>query len=406
MRPIDQNTLNALTGSRSGDGITVYVWYGGQLAYPDPLPVSAWQMDWDVTRQIQTLSLDVTDKDGKLAPWLLEDPLGAGGSRLQVIYRVGGAGVVNMGWYRITNPKPAETWRRYVIDAAGQVNIDSPIPNGKAHVLIPGGATVKVTADDLGIIIANDQLLAPDSPQGASPTILSEIRRLLADRVPVVTAAGVVDRAVNATLIYQQDRLNTVQDLCSRIGCAYRMNGNGQFEVYPLATQTPAWTIKGGAEGVLVDVNRSQSITGLYNVFITNGTATVNGQQVPVRGVAQISAGPLRAGGPHGNYPTFYTSTMLTTQAECNAYAITMRDTQLAGLTMDLAVTCLPNPALQEGDWVTVANPVVNGQTATLNGKVKTMSLKSAGTSVDRMALTVQCSYTDVQAAIGGVYRG
>jgi hypothetical protein len=77
----------------------------------------------------------------------------------------------------------------------------------------------------------------------------------------------------------------------------------------------------------------------------------------------------------------------------------------LAGLTVDLTVTCLPNPALQQGDWVTVANPVVNWQTVTLNGRVKTMHLESNRNTVAPMTLTVECTYTDVQAALGSVNR-
>jgi hypothetical protein len=411
VRLIDSNTLNALNGSRAGDRITVYAWYNGQLAYPDPLPVSAWSMDWDATRTVQTMTLDVTDKDGKLAPWLLEDPLGVGGTRLQVTYQVGGAGTINMGWYRITQSAPAETWRAYIINNAGQINTDSPIPNGKSLAVIPGGATIHLTADDLGVVIGNARLLAPDSPQGSAPTILSEIRRLLTDIVPVATTAGVTDRAVNKTLIYQQDRLAAVADLCSRITCDYRLNGNGQFEVYPITAQAPVWAVKGGPEGALVQVARDQKIDTLYNIFVAQGTATVTKpdgttQQVPIQSIAQITTGPLRVNGPHGNYPTFYSSTMLTTQAECDAYAQTMRDTQLHGLTTDLQVTCLPNPAIQQGDWVTVASPVVNNQTVTLAGKVKTMHLASNGNSVAPMTLTVECTYADVQAALGTVNRG
>ncbi len=409
MRGIDKNTLAALTGSRQGDGITAYVWYAGKLAVPTPLPISAWGLDWDITRQVQSGSVTVADVGGKLAPWLLEDPLGVGGSRLQITYQVGGAGTVNLGWYRITQSQPTEAWRSYTIDNLGQINPNSPIPPGKRRIDVTGGAKITLNIQDLGVVIANDQLEAPDSPRTA--TVVSEVVRLLDGIVPVVSAPGVVDRSVNSTLVYQGDRLNAVQDLCKRISCDYRMNGNGQFEIYPVAAQTPLWTVQGGPEGALVSVDRSQSLDGLFNVFIADGTATVTRSdgttaQVPIRGRAAISSGPLRAGGPHGNYRKFYSSTMLTTQAQCDAYAAVMRDTQIAGLTTDLVIQCLPNPSLQQGDWVTVAAPVVNGQAVTLNGRIKTMSLKSVGNSVDKMTLTVACSYADVQTVMGGVFRG
>jgi hypothetical protein len=96
---------------------------------------------------------------------------------------------------------------------------------------------------------------------------------------------------------------------------------------------------------------------------------------------------------------------MLTTQAQCNEYAMTMRDTQVRGLTQDLMVRCLPNPALQQGDWVTVASPLVNSQIMTLTGKVKKMDLRSLGNTVDAMELVVECSYADVQRAMSTVVR-
>jgi hypothetical protein len=405
VRDIDQTTLNALNGSRTGDTVTVWAWYDGKLAWPEPLEVSQWSMDWDGTRQVQNLTLTIADPTGKLSPWLFEDPLGVGGTRLQVTYQVGGAGVVNMGWYRVTQSAPTERWTPYLIDNLGQVNPGTPIPKDKTLILSLGGSTVQVTGQDLAVEVANNRLLAPDSPQGASPTILSELARLLDGIVPVVTYGTVTDRSVNKTLIYQDDRLNAVQDLCKRITCDYRMNGDGQFEVYPITKQSPVWTIAGGPEGVLVEVDRNQDLNGLYNVFVADGTTTANNQQTPIRGIARIDGGPMRAGGPHGTYPVFYSSTMLTTQAQCDAYAATMRDTQIKGLTTDLKVKCLPHPALQVGDWVTVAAPVINQQVVAVVGMVKTMALQSSGSAVQAMQLTVECAYADVQLAFGKVNR-
>ncbi|WP_307035727.1 hypothetical protein [Arthrobacter sp. B3I4] len=391
-----------MTGSRSGEGITVYVWYGGRLAYPDALPVSDWQFSWDRTRQVQTFDITVADKDGKLAPWLLEDPLGVGGSRLQVRYNVGGAGSINLGWYRITRPSPDERWHSYRIDDAGRVNPDSPVPAGKKDVLVSGGATIRVQANDLAVMIKADQLLAPESPQGANPTVVGEIRRLAGDIVPVVAAAGVTDRPVNKTLIYERDRLDAIQALCKSIACDYRMNGEGQLEVYPVTKQAPVATLKGGEEGLLVKVDREQQYDGLYNRFVVTGTGT----DTPVRAIAEITAGPLSVYGPHGRVPTFYESNMISTRDQAYDYARTMKDTHLAGLTVDLKVTCLPIPHVQQGDWVNVGNPVVNGQAFTLAGMVKAINQPSNGTVPGPCTVVVECSYTDVQTALAGVDRG
>lgn len=399
MRQLDSNTLNALYGSRSGEKLTAYVWYGGRLAYPDPLPVSNARFSWDRTRQIQTVSLTVADPDGLLAPWLYEDPLGVGGSRLQLRHDVGGAGSINIGWYRITAPRPAERWRSYTINDAGRINVDSPIPAGKKQVLVSGGATVEVQAADLAILLKNDPLLAPESP-GAGATVVNEIIRLAGTTVPVKVAAGVVDRAVNTTLVHERDRLDAMQALCKSISCDYRMTGDGQLEVYPIAKQAAVATLRGGAEGLQVEVDRSQQLEGLYNTFVVDGTATDR----PVRAVVQITTGPLRVGGPHGRYTKFYESNMIATQEQAINYAMQMRDTHLAGLTVDLRVTCLPVPHLEIGDWVNVGNPVVGGQQVTLAGMIKSID-QPWSTVPGQATVVVECSYADVQQVIGSVTR-
>lgn len=406
MRSIDDNTLNALNGSRPGDTITAYVWRGGKLLTPDPLNVTKWGASWDVTRQVQTFTADVADPSGALVPRLFEDTLGVGGSTLQVRYQVGGAGSVNLGWYRITNTKPEESWRTYVIDSLGNITPDTPIPPGKKLAYVSTGSTITLACEDLAGNIARDRLEAPESPQGASPTIISEITRLTRDIVPVVTYAGVVDRAVNKTLIMKDDRLNSVQDLCKRIACDYRMNGNGQLEVYPITTTAPVWAIHGGPEGVLVSVDWEQNIFGMYNVFIADGTATLNGQDYPIRGRASIQSGALAELGDFCRVQEFYSSTMLTNQADCDAYAVTMRDTFIQSLTVVLNVVCSPNPALQQGDTVLVAAPVVDNQVVNIIGNVLAMEISSNGNTVGAMKLSVVCPYQSVANVFRGVYRG
>ena len=403
MRTIDPNTLAALKGSRTGDQVTVSAWYGGQLAWPEPLKVAAWSTDDDDSREWATLNLTIEDPTGELAPWLLEDPLGVGGARLQVIYQVGGAGTVNLGWYRIQRSVPEEAWAAYTITEAGTITPGSPVPPGKRLAAVPMGATIQITAYDLASVVAADRFVAPESPQGASPTVIGEIRRLLFGRVPVTVLPGVTDVAVNKTLIYQQqaDRWAAVEDLAQRLTAGVRMNGDGQCEVYPLTNTGTPTLLYGGPEGVLVSVNRGQDATSvpLYNMFVADGTAAANAQQAPVRGVAEISGGPLRVDGPNGRVPKFYSSTMITTQSQADRYAAQMRDTQLGGLTTDLRVECAPMPHLMKGDWVTVYAPRTGTGATPLTGRVVAVSLKGARTAVDRMSLTVRCSYTDVQAA-------
>jgi hypothetical protein len=400
VRPIDSNTLAALKGSRTGDQLTVWSWYNGDLAWPEPLKIASWAATWDENRP-GNLSLTVADPTNQLAPWLLSDPLGVGGARLQCIYQVGGAGTINLDWHRVARSKPKQRWVTYTISDLGVVTPGTPIIPGQRITRVPAGATIDVTGNDLSLMIANDRFIAPESPAGGSPTVIGEIKRLLKDRVPVAVLSGVVDTGVNTTLIYQQqaDRWAACEDLAKRIGAAVRMNGDGQAEIYPITSASVA-TLIGGPEGLQVSVDTEQDYDGTYNYFVADGTATVNGQQQPIRGTASITGGELAFGGPHGRYPTFYSSTMLNTQAAADAYAAQMRDTQIAGLTTDLYVEALPMPHLQIGDWVTVPTSRIDGMAPPLTGRIVHMELKGTQTTVDRMTLTVRCNYYDVQTAL------
>lgn len=396
MRPIDDDTERALSGSRAGDRLVVWCWYGGRLAVEEPLPVSAWGLSGDTGRKAASLSLSVDDPSGELAPWLLEDPLGVGGARLQCTYIVGGAGSIPLGWYRITRSEPSEQWRAYLIDEGGTVTPDTPVPDGKRLAVVPGGASVSVSADDLAVVLDLDRLIAPESPP-ASATVVSEIQRLCAGILPVKVSAGITDVGVSEQLVYdgQTPRLEAIQDLAARVSAGVRLDGDGFLNVYPV-TSEPVAVLKGGPEGLLVRVDRSQDISGLYNRFIVDGTAD---SERPVRAVADVAAGPLRVGGPHGTVPKFYSSQLIATQDQAEEYAKELRDTQLAGLTTDLKVTCAPLPHLEVGDWVSVFNPVVDGRVVSLDGRVVALSLRGGADGTQAMDLTVQCSYTAVQAA-------
>lgn len=404
MRQIDDASKRALRGSRAGDKIVAFARYGSTV-HPDPIPISSYAFNWDATRQVQSFTCGVADNTGALAPWLLEDPLGVGGAVLDLRYEIGGTGTqINMGPYRIAQNRPAERWLSYIIDNKGQINVDSPLPNDKQLKLVPGGATIDITAYDIGLTVKKDRLIAPESPPtGTSPTVVSEVTRLLRDICGVTVAAGVTDIPVSPNIIYERERMDAVQDLCKRIFCDYRFTGEGLLEIYSILDQTPLETLAGGPEGLLVRVDRSQDLEGLYNRFVVDGTRELeDGKSEPVRSVVDIDSGVLSITGPHGRVPEFYSSTMITSQAQADAYATQMALSQLTGLTVDLQVIALPMPHLQHGDWITVATPVVDGDPVPLVGRVKSMVLKSGkGLAPAPMELVVQCSYWTVQQIIG-----
>ena len=395
---IDDESRAALDGSRPADELVVWAWYDGQLAHPDPLGIASWSLQGSAdpdTKVQQQLSLKVQDPDGTLSPWLFDDPLGVGGVELHVMYRIGGAGVVNRGRFRVQDNSPKESYRKYAVAEYGYRQADSPTAPHERNVMVPSGAVIDLNAVDLTANVDRDRLLAPESPKGTSPTVLGEFTRLIGDHFPTVVADGVLDRAVSKTLVYDRERLEACQDLLASISARYRMGGDGECEVYPLVPGVPVWRVEPTAG--LVEVNRTQSLDGLYNMWVVAGKENAKGK--PVRGSSSLTFGPLRNSGPHGRYPYFYSSEMITSAQQANEYAATLQAQHMAKLAVELEVTTIPRPEIQPGDSIEVGCPVAAGHVVYIPGEV--VSKAESGSPIPTPTkFTVSCSYADLQAAL------
>ncbi|KQQ98034.1 hypothetical protein ASF74_14980 [Arthrobacter sp. Leaf145] len=394
MRLIDELSLDALEGSRPADSLTVWAWRGDSLVVTEPLEVISWGFEdqaGDNVKVSQRISLTVADPDGSLGAWRLDDPLAVTGARLQIIYRVGGAGAVNYGMYRLTSNEPDEVTEFRVIDEYGYIEPDGLLEPHKRRVPVTR-SVVKLEAVDLTVEPDRDRFEAPESP-GMGATVISEVKRLLNPYFPVVVDPGVGDVSVSRQLVFDRERLEAVQDLLGRVSARYRMGGDGECHLYPRAAE-PVWRV-GPSEG-LVRVQRKQSFDGLYNRWVVEGKEEGSGN--PVRSSVSIDSGPLKYGGPHGRVPFFYSSEMITSTAAAVLYAIELRAQFIASLALELSVECVPRPELQAGDRIEVGCPF-DGRLAWIPGEIT--SIKRSGTTVPGpTSLTVACAYGDVIAAL------
>lgn len=395
MRLIDEASLAALGGSRPADSLLVWAWRDGSLVVPEPLKVINWSAQDDAGDSVkvgQKLSLTVADPDGTLGAWRFDDPLSVAGTRLQVIYRVGGAGAVNFGWFRVVGNEPMTAHDSRVLAEYGLVVPDSETAPHERRVFTTTGI-VKLECVDLTFDVDRDRFAAPESP-GPGATALSEFGRLTEDYFPTVIDPGVTDVALSGQLVFDRERLEACQDLLSRVSARYRMGGDGECHVYPADTAS-VLRVEPGAS--LVSVSRKQSVDGLYNQWIVEGKDAAGG--APVSGSALIESGPLRFGGPHGKAPFFYSSEMITNRVEADEYAGRLREEFLASLAVELAVEVAPRPELQAGDRIEVGCPVVGGHVAYFPGSIT--SIRRSGSTVPAgTSLTVSCSYADVSAAL------
>jgi hypothetical protein len=370
--------LEAFTGSLTSARLEVHSWYEGYLLKQN-LPVESWAMTWDGhdTATVQgKLDLQVADADGSLSPWGWDEALSAGGSRLQTTLNVNGL-ATDLGWWLITDNTPQETWR---VAGAGLEWVST-------------GSSIPVSAEELTRLAADDKFWAPEASLPGA-TVISEVRRLLRDWVPVVVGAGVSDRVLPDGFVYKDDRAAHVLDLLRSINCWYRMTGDGALEVYSQARPlTPAWQIRGRAGGALVRINREQHRGDIINGVVSTG----NDPSVEIKKIAQLESGPLRYGGPFGRRIEEHTAIASTTsgvQDDANTYL----DNKVRGKVLSLKVTCLPHPGLQIGDWVLVAQPVIDGAEFDLVGLVTSVRLSGSTEGLDPMQLTVDVSAEDAQA--------
>jgi hypothetical protein len=340
------------------------------------------------------LSLKVADPDGGLSPWLFHDPLGVGGVVLQVIYRVGGAESLNLGWFRVEGNKPSGSAVAYTIPEYGYIEADSPRAPHERLVMVPGGGMVDVSAVDLTSNVDRDKLITPESPK--TTTVLAEVARLIGDYFPVVVESGVTDQPVAKTLVFEKERLEAVQDLLSSINARYRMGGDGEMRVYPITPGPVVWRVEPTAG--LVEVSREQSVDGLYNVWVVTGKEDGTGR--PVSAVATIKSGPLRVDGPHGRVPYFYESEQITSQSGAQKYAETLRDRQETAYAVELTVVTAPRPEIEAGDRIEVGCPVKEGHIMYLPGEV--LSVSAGGSPLPGpTTFKVSCSYKDIFDAQG-----
>jgi hypothetical protein len=380
-----EDLASIVSGTTVGDRLEVWAWRDGELVVDHALDVSDWSLDWDASRQVQgQLSLTVRDPDGTLAPWGLSDPLGPGGSRLQVTAVIGVRGEpvrVPLGWWRIRAADSDETWRVY--------------STGGGLVRVSGGGSVSLQADEE---TATALLARLDAETVVESAVVAEVRRLLEDVCPVAVHADVADGPVQSGYVYDESRMDGVQDLLDMIRAEYRMAGDGSLEIVPAEGVGPVWTIEGGEGGALVRAVRALSDEGVYNAVVSTGE---DSQGRPLVGRAFITDGALAWAGPFGQVPMFHQA-VAKTAAGVQLDAETTLATHRSSGEVDLAVQCLTHPGIQLHDLVTVAASTTAG-VQPLVGRVVGMRMQSGSKSMD---LTVRVPADSLEAVAWAVHRG
>jgi len=302
--------------------------------------------DYDADVQAQ-LSATIADATGELVPKDFADALAPFGSELHVSMSASVSGIeviepLSIGWFRIQEPESTVRWRY-----------------GSNGLWRSGGAQISVTALDRMSILSDANFVTVNQP-GSTATVLSEIRRLADNMVPMGDIdPGLTDKSVPSSVVYQESRVQALTDLVQVIGGHLWFDDNGALTV-SIPTQygaSPVWTFTCGPTGDILEYSVKMTRDGVVNAVVAQGETETDHAQI--QGVAYDTdpKSPTRWGGPFGQVPITFASPLMTTAAMCQAGAQTRLNNYRRGREREYTVSTVPNFLLQLDDPVQAILP-------------------------------------------------
>lgn len=295
-----------------------------QEVLADDVPVKSGRVTWSLGQQVQSsLSLTVPYQsvvEGRTVRWRPaadpRHPLARYGQVLDVSLLVDGL-LVRLGRFRI------EDWN----DSTQGISISA--------------AGMMQAVDD-------DRLLVPTGPRDGG-TLRSEFTRLTPSYMPVSFDLALVDRACPKAMEWDENRLNALYEIADAWPARLREDAWGGLQVLPPLPEVPApvVTLTDGEGGTVIDAPTSDSREGAANVFVARSSA----DGVEAWAVSRVDSGPMSASGPYLPVPTFFSSPLLLTEAQCLAAANARRSSSTRSSTVR-KVTLAPDPRIELDDPV------------------------------------------------------
>lgn len=214
-------------------------------------------------------------------------------------------------------------------------------------------STLSVQAADLATLIQDDRFLQPASPAAGS-TYAQAFAQIVGGILPVYTDPALPALAYPA-VVWDRDRDVVLSELCRAWGARWYVDHTGTVcavpDYPPIDEGTPPdFTITDGVDGIITDRARGAERGALFNVVSVTGALGVDGAAAP-HAVAEITdpASPVYPRGPYGAVPRFYSSDLITTQAQADGTAQRMRN-EMARFGRVESVGMVPDPAVELGD--------------------------------------------------------
>lgn len=330
MRPVSASFLSTLTGShtmtsraRVCDTFQTGVDPAGQ-----DIPVMAGQVTLDGTADIRG-SVDLTTDGTGMWPT-------SGGALLLAPY--GNELFVERGvQYSSTDVEYC---------SLGYFRIETP--DQKA----PPDGPIRIVGKDRMAGIVDARLLTPIQFVAAT-TYGTVVTQLVTEVYPSATivwddASNTV--AIGRDIIADEDRYGFLDDLVRSLGKIWYWNHRGELSITAIPPVTePVWDVQAGAGGVLISVSRQLTRVGVYNAVVATGEGADTTDPVRAVAIDNNPYSPTYFYGRFGPVPKFYSSPLLTFDAQADTAAAAELTRQL-GLPYNVDFTAVPNPALEPYD--------------------------------------------------------
>lgn len=274
----------------------------------------------------------VDDGTRDLIPTAVDDPLAPYGNEVRVWRGIEGE-LISLGVFRIDNPRVSEEGGMPTIQITGQ-DRSARIIDARFE------APYEVNAGGIG------------GGVGAGVPVTDAILDVITDVYPDVQTNFVQTDATTGVVVAeaQDDRWEFASKLALGAGMRLFFDGDGVLTLAPeVASGVATVELVEGDSGVLVTASREWTREGARNVIVATGENV--GEAAPARGIAQDDdpLSPTYVYGPFGRVVGFYSSPVLTTDAQARdaAQTILARST---GTTQRVEFGSLVLPYLEPGD--------------------------------------------------------
>lgn len=223
-----------------------------------------------------------------------------------------------------------------------------------------GGTAIKISGVDPSRAISRNGWQQPFTiPSGLNYG--DAAAAMVVNRLPTQTAFSLAStQFVTPLLVYgvsdAGDPWQDILDLATAVGCEAFFDPTGTFVFRPVPDPrrgNPVWAFDDNSNPTVVEAKRELSDEQTYNYVVVLGESTSSANPVSAFAFDNDPSSATYVNGPYGTVPTRLTFPLITTQAQAQSTADALLLNSL-GAADTVTLTCVPMPALEPGDIVTV----------------------------------------------------